>query len=36
MKEAAKPVVQVPFKCDATIETHWYESDYSDSLINDY
>lgn len=36
MKESAKPVVQVPFKCDATIETHWYESDYSDVLNNEY
>ena len=36
MKEAAKPAVQVPFKCDATIETHWYETDYSDSIINNY
>ena len=36
MKESAKPVVQIPFKCDATIESRWYETDYSDALSNEY
>ena len=36
MKESAKPVVSIPFKCDATIETRWYETDYSDALNNEY
>lgn len=36
MKNAAKPTVQIPFKCDATIETHWYETDYSDSINSNY
>lgn len=36
MKHAADDVCNVPFKCDATIESVWYESDYNDTLINDY
>ena len=36
MKHAADDVCNVPFKCDATIESVWYESDYNDNLINDY
>ena len=39
MKTAALPVVQVPFKCDPTIESNWYYTDYSDTLnekYNDY
>ena len=39
MKTAALPVVSVPFKCDPTIESNWYYTDYSDTLnekYNDY
>lgn len=36
MKDSAKPVVQIPFKCDATIEPCWYYTDYSDSLNSQF
>ena len=36
MKTSAQPIVQVPFKCDATIEPNWYFSDYQDYLIDSY
>ena len=36
MKESAKPVVTVPFKCDATIEQSWYYTDYKDQLVQQY
>ena len=36
MRNAAKPEVQVPFKCDPTIERSWYDTDYNDNLIKDY
>ena len=36
MKVAALPECQVPFKCDATVERVWYETDYSDVLQQKY
>lgn len=36
MKDAAKPRVQIPFKCDADISPCWYYSDYGDNLRKDY
>ena len=36
MRNAAKPEVEVPFKCDPTIEKSWYDSDYNDNLRKDY
>lgn len=30
------PEIKVPFKCDATIESHWYEEDYSVEVKNKY
>lgn len=36
MKESAKPVVQIPFKCDATIEERWYWTDYCDYLKSQF
>lgn len=36
MKVAALPECQVPFKCDPTIESVWYETDYSDVVREDY
>jgi hypothetical protein len=32
MKVAALPECTVPFKCDPTIETVWYETDYSGAV----
>ena len=32
MKDAAKPVVQIPFKCDADISKCWYYSDNKDMM----
>ena len=32
MKSAALPECTVPFKCDPTIETVWYETDYSGAI----
>lgn len=36
MKSAALPEVQVPFKCDPTIEPSWYYEDYSAAIIGAY
>ena len=36
MRNAAKPEVEVPFKCDPTIEKSWYDTDYNDNLMKDY
>ena len=36
MRHSADDVCNVPFKCDATIETVWYETDYSDVLVQTY
>ena len=36
MKSAALPECQVPFKCDATIERVWYETDYFDTVKEQY
>ena len=36
MKGAALPECNVPFKCDPTIETVWYETDYSGAVRNQY
>lgn len=36
MKVAALPECQVPFKCDPTIESVWYETDYSDVIREEY
>jgi DNA polymerase I-like protein with 3'-5' exonuclease and polymerase domains len=36
MKVAAQPECQVPFKCDPTIETVWYETDYSNGIREKY
>ncbi len=36
MKVAALPECQVPFKCDPTIESVWYETDYSDVVREEY
>ena len=36
MKSAALPECQVPFKCDPTIETVWYESDYFNGVKEYY
>ena len=36
MKDAAKPRVQIPFKCDADISPCWYYSDFKDNLQKDY
>ena len=30
------PELSVPFKCDAEIEEHWYENDYSHLIQNEY
>ena len=32
MIDAAKRDIEVPFKCDPTIEDHWYYTDYTDVL----
>lgn len=32
MKDAAKPVVQIPFKCDADVSPSWYYSDNKDLI----
>lgn len=36
MKMAALPECKVPFKCDPTIESVWYETDYSDAVRDEY
>ena len=36
MKDAAKPVVTVPFKCDAAITGAWYEDKYSAKIQKEY
>lgn len=36
MKDAAKPVVQIPFKCDAEISPCWYYNDYKDILKEEF
>lgn len=36
MKSAALPECVTPFKCDPTIESVWYETDYSDNLLQSY
>ncbi|MEE1301201.1 MAG: DNA polymerase, partial [Bacteroidales bacterium] len=36
MKSAALPECVTPFKCDPTIESVWYETDYSDVLRQKY
>ena len=36
MKMAALPECNVPFKCDPTIESVWYETDYGDTLREKY
>ena len=36
MKGAALPECIVPFKCDPTIESAWYYTDYADNLNKDY
>ena len=36
MKHAADDVANVPFKCDPTIESVWYESDYASVLCKEY
>ncbi len=32
MKDAAKPVVQIPFKCDADVSPSWYYNDNKDMM----
>ena len=32
MKHAGEPTIKINFKCDPTIEDHWYATDYSDSV----
>lgn len=36
MKEAAKPTIQVPFKCDADVAPCWYYNDFKDGLMKDF
>jgi DNA polymerase I-like protein with 3'-5' exonuclease and polymerase domains len=36
MKSSALPECITPFKCDPTIESVWYETDYSDNLRQSY
>lgn len=36
MKHSAEPVVSIPFKCDASIVSRWYEDDYGDILREEY
>lgn len=36
MKHSALPECTVPFKCDPTIESSWYYTDYSDTLMAEY
>lgn len=36
MMNAGKPECQVPMKCDAVIESRWYESEYLGGLHKDY
>lgn len=36
MKGAAQPDCVTPFKCDATIESVWYETDYSNMVREDF
>lgn len=36
LMKTAVPELSVPFKCDAEIEEHWYENDYSHLIQNEY
>ena len=36
MKESALPEVVTPFKCDATIENVWYESEYAGKIKKEH
>lgn len=36
MKSSVEDKIPVPFKCDASITSVWYEDDYGDSLQKDY
>lgn len=36
MKTCVQDGVDVPFKCDAEIERHWYENKYADELEKEY
>ena len=36
LMRTAVPELKVPFKCDAEIEEHWYENDYSHLIQDEY
>lgn len=36
LMKTAVPELKVPFKCDAEIEEHWYENDYSHLIQDEY
>ena len=36
MKEVAERELKLPFKCDPTVETHWYEFKYKKAIVNEY
>lgn len=36
MRSVVADIVDIPFKCDAEIEDHWYISDYTNTLKNEY
>lgn len=36
LMKSAVPELSVPFKCDAEIEEHWYQNEYSNIINEDY